>query len=75
MSLMPSALWKTSLPKEKRSTVAVRLPIGSVLSVSLPSSFGLISTCFKVKIKLDNELASQVKSWYNNYSFGGEQVC
>ena len=54
---------------EKRSSVAVRLPIGWVLSGPLPSSSCLTSTCFKVNIENDNELASQAKSWYNIESF------
>ena len=55
---------------EKRSPVAVRLPIGGVLSSPLLSSSCLISTCFKVNIEYDNELASQVKSCYKIESFG-----
>ena len=55
---------------EKRSPVAVRLPIGWVLSGPLPSSSCLISTGFKVNIEHDNELAIQVKSWYDIESFG-----
>ena len=44
---------------EKRSAVGVRLPIGWVLSGPLPSNPCLTSTCFKVNIEHDNELASQ----------------
>ena len=58
---------------EKRSPVAVRLPIGWVLSGPLPSSSCLSSTCFKVNIEQDNELASQVKSWYDIESFGANK--
>ena len=58
---------------EKRSPVAVRLPIGWVLSGPLPSSSCLTSTCFKVNIEQDNELASQVKSWYDIESFGANK--
>ena len=58
---------------EKRSTVAVRLLIGWVLSGPLPSSSCLTSTCFKVNIEHDNELASQVKSWYDIESFGANK--
>ena len=58
---------------EKRSPVAVRLPIGWVLSGPLPSSSCLTSTCFKVNIEHDNELASQVKSWYDIESFGANK--
>ena len=59
--------------KEKRSTVAVRLPIVWALSGPLPSSSCLTSTCFKVIIEHDNELASQVKSWYEIESFGANK--
>ena len=58
---------------EKRSPVAVRLPIGWVLNGLLPSSSCLTSTCFKVNIEHDNELASQVKSWYDIESFGANK--
>ena len=58
---------------EKRSPVALRLPIGWVLSGSLPSSSCLSSTCFKVNVELDNELAGQVKSWYDIESFGANK--
>ena len=49
---------------EKCSPSAVRLPIGWVLSGPLPSSSGLVSTCFKANMEQDFELASQIKSWY-----------
>ena len=58
---------------EKRSPVAVRLPIGWVLSGPLPSSSCLTSTCFKVNIEHDKELASQVKAWYDIESFGANK--
>ena len=58
---------------ERRSSVVVRLPIGWVLSGPLPSSSCLTSTCFKVKIEHDKELASQVKSWYDIESFGASK--
>ena len=58
---------------EKRLPVAVRLPIGWVVSGPLPSSSCLTSTCFKVNIEQDNELASQVKSWYDIESFGANK--
>ena len=58
---------------EKRSPVAVRLPIGWVLSGPLPSSSCLISTSFKGNFEHDNELASQVKSWYDIESFGANK--
>ena len=56
--------------ESKSSTVAVRLPLGWVLSGPLPSSSGLISTCFKAVAKQDSELASQKKSWYDMESYG-----
>ena len=55
---------------EKCSSFAVRLPIGWVLSGPLPSSSGLVSTCFKASMEKDFELASQVKSWYDMESYG-----
>ena len=58
---------------EKRSPVAVRLPIGWVLKGPLPSSSCLTPTCFKVNIEHDNELASQVRSWYDIESFGANK--
>ena len=55
---------------EKSSPFAVRLPIGWVLSGPLPSSSGLVSTCFKANMEQDFELASQVKSLYDIESYG-----
>ena len=55
---------------EKSSPFAVRLPICCVLSGPLPSSSGLVSTCFKANMEQDFELASQVKSWYEMESYG-----
>ena len=59
---------------EKRSPIAVRLPIGWNLSSPLPSISCISSTCFKVNIDHDNELPIQVKSWYDIESFGGKQA-
>ena len=58
---------------EKRSPVAVRLPIGWVLSGPLATSSCSTSTCFKVDIEQNNESASQVKSWYDIESFGANK--
>ena len=58
---------------EKRSPVALRLTIGWVLSGPLPSSSCLTSTCFKVNIEHDKDLASQIKSWYDIESFGANK--
>ena len=55
---------------EKSSPFTVRLPIGWVLSGPLPSSSGLVSTCFNANMEQDFELASQVKSWYDMESNG-----
>ena len=55
---------------EKCSPFAVRLPIGWILSGPLPSSSGLVSTCFKANTEQDFELASQVNSWYDMESHG-----
>ena len=43
--------------------MAVRLPVGWVLSVPLASMSGLLSTSFKYNAE-DVELVSQVKAWY-----------
>ena len=48
--------------ESKFSPVAVRLPLGWVLSGPLPSLSGLISICFKAVAKQDSKLASQIKS-------------
>ena len=55
---------------EKCSPFAVRLPIGWVLCSPLPSSSGLVSTCFEANMEQDFELASQLKSWYDMESYG-----
>ena len=55
--------------EEKRSPVAVRLPIGWVLSGPLTSSSCLTSTCIRANIEHDNELPSQVNLWYDLKSF------
>ena len=55
---------------EKCLPFAVRLPIGWVLSGSLLSSSGLVSTCFQAIMDQDFELASQVKSWYDMQLYG-----
>ena len=58
---------------EKCSPFAVRLPIGWILSYPLPSSSGLVSTCFKANMEQDFELAGQVKSWYDIESYGAHK--
>ena len=57
----------------KNAPVAVRLPLGWVLSGPLPSSSGLYSTCFKAVAsnkEVDSELADQLRSWYDIESYG-----
>ena len=57
----------------KSAPVAVRLPLGWVLSGPLPSCLGLYSTCFKALAsnkELDSELADQLRSWYDIESHG-----
>ena len=51
------------------SAVAVRLPIGWVLSGPMPTSTGFLSTCFKCNTD-DIELACQIKRWYEIESYG-----
>ena len=46
------------------SPVAVRLPIGWVLSGPMPTSTGFLSTCFKCNTD-DTKLACQIKRWYD----------
>ena len=55
----------------KNTPIAVRLPLGWVLSGPLPSTTGLVSTCFKVvtQNEADSKLADQLRSWYEMESF------
>ena len=54
------------------SPIAVRLPLGWVLSGPLPSATGLFSTCFKAVASSENDsvLAEQLCSWYDMESYG-----
>ena len=57
----------------KKAPVAVRLPLGWVLSGPLPSTSGLFSTCFKAVTSnkdADSELGDQLRSWYEMESYG-----
>ena len=54
----------------KSSPVAVRLPLGWVLSGPIPSASGLISTSFKSVVEHDSELATQIKSCSDMESYG-----
>ena len=57
---------------QKSMPIAVQIPLGWVLSGPLPSTSGLLSTCFKVVTQIGNDfsLADQFRSWYNMQSFG-----
>ena len=59
----------------KDTPIAVRLPLGWVLSGPLPSTSGLFSTCFKavVENESDSKLADQLRSWYEMESFGAKK--
>ena len=52
------------------SPVAVRLPIGWVLSGPIPTSTGFLSTCFKCNTDCRSELACQIKRWFEIESHG-----
>ena len=54
----------------KSSPVALRLPLGWVLSGPMPSASGLMSTNFKAVVEHDSELATQIKSCYDMESYG-----
>ena len=49
------------------SPMSVRIPL--VLSGPLPSTSGLVSTCFKTVTQCDSKLADQLRSWYDMESF------
>ena len=58
---------------DRRNTpIAVRLPLGWLLSRPLPSITGLLSTCFKAVTSSENVsiLADQLRSSYDMESFG-----
>ena len=60
---------------QKNSPIAVRIPLGWVLSGPLPSTSGLVSTCFKAVIQSesDSQLADQLRSWYEMESFAAKK--
>ena len=57
---------------QKDTPIAVRLPLGWVLSGPLPSTSGLFSICFKsvTESEEDSKLADQLRSWYDIESYG-----
>ena len=50
--------------------VAVRLPIGWVLSGPLPSSSSSVSSCFKAIVGPEQDLVEQLRTWYELESYG-----
>ena len=56
--------------ESKCAPVAVRLPIGWVLSGPLPSSSNFASTCFKAIIEPEQDLVEQLRTWYELESCG-----
>ena len=59
----------------KNSPIAVRIPLGWVLSGRLPSTSCLVSMCFKAVIQSesDSQLADQLRSWYEMESFAAKK--
>ena len=59
----------------KNIPIAVRIPLGWVLSGPLPSTSGLVSTCFKAVThsESDSQLADQLRSWYEMESFAAKK--
>ena len=55
--------------EDRNAPVAVRLPIGWVLSGPVPSTSAMVSTCFRANTEV-SLLADQVRSWYETESFG-----
>ena len=55
--------------RNRNTPVAVRMPIGWVLSGPLPSPIGVRATTFKCNVE-DVALADQVKKWYELESYG-----
>ena len=55
---------------DKSSPVAVRMPIGWVLSGPLPSTSNLSASCFEASSEEDSTLAREVKLWYDMGTFG-----
>ena len=60
---------------QKLSPIAVRTPLGWVLSRPLLLTSGLVSTCFKAvtQSESDSQLADQLRSWYEMESFAAKK--
>ena len=56
--------------ESKCAPVAVRLPIGWVLSGSLSSSSNFVSSCFKAITEPEKDLVEQLRTWYELESYG-----
>ena len=56
--------------ESKCAPVAVRLPIGWVLSGPLPSSSSFVSSCFKAIVEPEQDLVEQLRTWYELESYG-----
>ena len=54
---------------KKNSPCSDRLPIGWVISGSLPPSVNSTSSCFKCVVE-DSSLTDQIKSWYELEFYG-----
>ena len=56
----------------QNTPIAVRLPMGWVLSGPLPSTSRLFLTRFKAvtQRESDSKLADQIRSWYDIHSYG-----
>ena len=68
-SIRPLAYFESD---RQNTPIAVRLPLGWVLSGPLPSASGLFSTCFKAvtNSEQDSVLVEQIRSWYDIESYG-----
>ena len=55
--------------ESKCAPVAVRLPIGWVLSGPLPSSSSFVSSCFKAIVEPEQDLVEQLRTWYELESY------
>ena len=56
--------------ESKCAPVAVRLPIGWVLSGPLPSSSNFVLSCSKAIIEPEQDLVEQLRTWYELESYG-----
>ena len=66
--IRPLEYFKTA---RENTPITVRLPLGWVFSGPLPSTLGLISSCFKAvtQRETDSKLADQIRRWYDIESY------